>query len=262
MEEWINNMYEFQDTKRNHKAAETFIPTVAMAYDGVYIENLIEGYQTLSVEGREMLSLDIEQQDIQLGAIITNQTLPARSITVTYKLADNNPERLQFKFKELINYLYRTEDVEIKFHDEMDYCYFGRYSSADTVAGDSNSIISNFTILCVDPLRYTREFESSGYIGATTAFPVTPTKIKANVDFRGALEITNGEQTISMSDANLTAGNIVTFNFSDERVTVDDNDITSMIDLTSDFENFVLKQGQTVTTNNGTVTIFYRGATI
>ncbi|WP_430516933.1 hypothetical protein [Enterococcus faecium] len=35
-----------------------------------------------------------------------------------------------------------------------------------------------------------------------------------------------------------------------------------MIDLESDFENFYLKQGQKITSNNGNLKIFYRGATI
>ena len=52
------------------------------------------------------------------------------------------------------------------------------------------------------------------------------------------------------------------FDFSDEQVTVNGEDCTSMIDLESDFENFYLKQGQKITSNNGKLKIFYRGATI
>lgn len=117
MEKWENKMYRFNDTTINRENPNRFLPTSAMMYDGMYLEDLVEGYQTLKVEGREMLSLEIEQQGIQIGSFITNQSLPSRTISVTYKLEDNNPEKLQFKFKDLLNFLYRTEDVEIRFRD-------------------------------------------------------------------------------------------------------------------------------------------------
>ena len=48
-------MYKFRDTtKQKHYRNLPFIPTSAMSYDGTWLEELIEGYQTLTVEGREM----------------------------------------------------------------------------------------------------------------------------------------------------------------------------------------------------------------
>ncbi|MFG6612414.1 hypothetical protein ACGYLK_01790 [Enterococcus lactis] len=54
MMEWHNPMYEFRDTVKND-SQKTWIPTSALNYDGKFIENYIEGYQTLYVEGREMV---------------------------------------------------------------------------------------------------------------------------------------------------------------------------------------------------------------
>lgn len=262
MEKWENKMYGFNDTTINRENPNRFLPTSAMMYDGMYLEDLVEGYQTLKVEGREMLSLEFEQQGIQIGSFITNQSLPSRTISVTYKLEDNNPEKLQFKFKDLLNFLYRTEDVEIRFRDESDYYYYGRYATADKVAGDSNSIISTFTIYCADPLKYTREVVTDGYIGNTMRFPITPTKIKVTLEKSNAIRITNGEQTISVTNAAIKPGDQLVFDFADEKLMVNDEDWTSVIDLESDFENFVLRQGQKVVCNNGKLKVFYRGATI
>lgn len=36
---------------------ESFLPAEAMSYNGVYLENEIEGYRTLNVSGRELMSL-------------------------------------------------------------------------------------------------------------------------------------------------------------------------------------------------------------
>ncbi|WP_231885464.1 distal tail protein Dit [Enterococcus thailandicus] len=241
---------------------EQFLPTSAMSYDGIFLEELIEGYQTLKVEGREMLSAEIEQQAIQVGAIVMNQTLPVRELKITYKLEDRNPETLQFKFKTLLNHLYRSNDVEIRFYDELDYYYYGRYTSAETVSGESNSVISSFTILCVDPLKYTKEFVTDGYVGIPTFFPVTPRKIEAVLSNNQSITITNGKQTISISDAPIQIGDKIVFQFAEQRVLVNGADWTPIIDLDSDFENFCLEQGQEIKSSNGTLKIYYRGATI
>ncbi|MGC3014271.1 phage tail protein, partial [Enterococcus faecium] len=73
MDQRENKMYSFKDTTINLTSSKLFLPTSAMMYDGMYLEDLIEGYQTLTVEGREMLSVEVEQQEIQIGSIITNQ---------------------------------------------------------------------------------------------------------------------------------------------------------------------------------------------
>ena len=90
-----NRMYPFIDTLKNERYIPEYIPTSAMYYDGILFEGVIEGYQTLSVTGREMLSVGIESESIQIGSIITNQTLPSRTLTVKYKLEDKDPEQLQ-----------------------------------------------------------------------------------------------------------------------------------------------------------------------
>lgn len=262
MEKWDNPLYRFTDTKREIEHPDIFIPTSGMMYDGQYLEHLISGYQTLVVEGREMLSTAFKEQALQRGSIITNQTLPTRELTITYKLEDSNPDELQEKFKKLLNYLYRTNDVEIRFKDEVEYRYFGRYSTSDSVSGDRNSIVSSFTILCSNPLRYTAEFESDGYIAIDSRYDITPTKIEATLSADHSIQITNGEQVISITGASIESGDTLLFDFFEETLTIGEEDYTNIIDLTSDFENFIIKKGQRVTTNNGTLKIFYRGATI
>lgn len=43
--------YKFIDVDDN---VETFLPAEAMSYDGIFLENEIEGYRTLNVSGREV----------------------------------------------------------------------------------------------------------------------------------------------------------------------------------------------------------------
>lgn len=139
-------MYTFKDVKKDPFRKMKYIPTSAMRYDGFLLEDILEGYTTLKVEGREMTSIVLESTEAQIGAIITNQRLPARIITVTYKLQNKNALELQRDFKELMFRLYRDEDVAISFEDEPTTTYYGRFETADTVEGSSNNIISTFTL--------------------------------------------------------------------------------------------------------------------
>lgn len=88
MDQRENKMYSFKDTTINLTSSKQFLPTYTMMYNGMYLEDLIDGYQTLTVEGREMLSVEVEQQEIQIGSIITNQKIPSRTLKITYKLED------------------------------------------------------------------------------------------------------------------------------------------------------------------------------
>ena len=77
-------MYKFRDTtKQEHYRNLPFTPTSAMSYDGTWLEELIEGYQTLAVEGREMYSLSFESQEMQVGGVITNVKYPPRELPIS-----------------------------------------------------------------------------------------------------------------------------------------------------------------------------------
>ena len=102
--------------------------TSAVNYDGKFIENYIEGYQTLYVEGREMLSLEIESEKVNVGVRVSSQRLPERTLTIHFKLEEKNPVEFQRSFNKLMRLLLQgMEDVEIHFNDELDMYLPGRY---------------------------------------------------------------------------------------------------------------------------------------
>ena len=57
-------MYEFVDT--NQAGSKSSLPSEALQIDGTYIENLIDGYRTLYVTGRELLGSEISEREIDL----------------------------------------------------------------------------------------------------------------------------------------------------------------------------------------------------
>ena len=229
-----------------------------MFYDGLLLEDLIEGYTTLKVEGREMTSLTIENTAIQVGAIITNQKINARTITVTYQLKNKSSQAIQEDFKKLMNYLYREEDVAIYFEDEPTTLYYGRYQSAESVDGSSNSVISSFTIFCSDPYKYGSQIVSTGVIDTLLRQSVMPTKIETTVTKSGPMKIVRGSQSISMSRANFKVGDKVVIDFADGKIFVNNLNKTRLLDLDSDFSNFKLNSNDKVTCSSANLKIYYR----
>ncbi|MCA5012411.1 MULTISPECIES: distal tail protein Dit [unclassified Enterococcus] len=251
-------MYYFEDTLEKGHKDELILPSSAMMYDGVYIEKMIEGYRTLAVTGREMLSLDIETQNTQVGSIKLNQKLPARTIKVTYQLMGKNAQDVQKKYHRLMQLLYREKDVELRFKDELDYHYYGQYVTTDEVRGDTNNIIASFELLCNDPKKYSLLLSTDSQITTYLPYPVTPEKITVTIAKFGTLLIQNEDKTIKITSYNLSADDQVVFDFLKGKVFVNGIDQTFLLDLESDFENFSIKEGQTITCSNGPMTIAYR----
>ena len=78
-------MYNFIDV---NEVSEGTLPSEALKINGKYIENLIDGYRTLSVSGREALSPELETYEtgVRDGSIIQSKRYPARTIIVTYQI--------------------------------------------------------------------------------------------------------------------------------------------------------------------------------
>lgn len=259
-EEWNNPMYRFIDTTKKTEYIPEWVPTSAMFYDGILLDQAIEGYQTLVVSGREMLNVNIESTQIQMGSLITNQTTPARILTVKYKLEDKNPEKVQERFDELKRFLYRTKDVPIQFNDELGFTYYGRFNTADEIPGDSNTAVSSYTIFCANPLKYSALKTSSGKIATYTPYPQPPENIRVTLDRDTSVQVSNGRETISITGAAIYKGDVVEFRIREGNVLVNGQDKTRILDLTSDFKNFLIKNGDNITTNNGTIEIEYKVA--
>lgn len=251
-------MYYFEDTTKKVHKDDLILPSSAMMYDGVYLEKMIDGYRTLAVTGREMLSLTVDTQETQVGSIKLNQKLPARTLKVTYQLIGKDAKDVQKKYHQLMRLLYKESAIEIRFKDELDYHYYGQYMTTDEVRGDTNSIIASFEILCTDPKKYSILLQTDEAITTYLPYQTTPEKIIVRIAAFGPLKITNGDQTIKITSYNLSAGDQVVFDFLKGKVFVNELDQTFLLDLESDFENFRIKEGQSVHCNNGKMILSYR----
>ena len=254
-------MYKFIDTtKQKHYRNLPFIPTSAMSYDGTWLEELVEGYQTLSVEGREMYSLNFETQEMPIGGVITNVKYPPRELTIKYKLEDRDPQVLQEKFDTLKAYLIRQEDVHVIFNDDLGYMFYGRFQTADNVSGDTNSIISSFTVLCSDPFKHGKIQSVENKVIEVLPYSVKPDKMSFKLLTDGGLLATDGIYRLKSSQAK--KGDLLEFDFQTGDTFLNGQVNNNILDLDSDFKNIRLTTGTDFSSSNYELIIKYRKAVL
>lgn len=147
-------MYAFVNTV-NSGIVGTNLPTEAMSYNGVYLENEIDGYRTLSVTGRELMESEVTDQEIDGmdGSYYKYKTTPTRTITVRYQLLARGSREFRDAFNKM-NKLLSGEQVKVIFNDESDKYFIGTKTSNTQVDGGSNNVIGEIEVYCTDPRKY------------------------------------------------------------------------------------------------------------
>ena len=147
-------MYAFVDTV-NSGIVGTNLPTEAMSYNGIYLENEIDGYRTLSVTGRELMEYEVKDVEIDGadGSYYRYKTTPTRTITVRYQLLARGNREFREAFNKM-NKLLSGEQVKVIFNDETDKYFIGTKTSNTQVDGGSNNVIGEIEIYCTDPHKY------------------------------------------------------------------------------------------------------------
>lgn len=145
-------MYNFIDV---NEVSEGTLPSEALKINGKYIENLIDGYRTLSVSGREALSPELETYEtgVRDGSTIQSKRYPARTIIVTYQITAKSNEAFRNAYNTLAAIL-DVKDAQLIFNDEQDKFYIGTPSAIGEVEPGMNSVIGEFEIFCADPFKY------------------------------------------------------------------------------------------------------------
>lgn len=160
-------MYEFIDVNAESGYS---LPAEALKINGEYIENVIDGYRTLHVSGREALSPDVESFSTgnRDGTRRKYKRYPERIITVTYQLCAESSEAYREAYNRLGGIL-NIEDAELIFNDEQDKYFIGTPCIIGAVEPGKNSVVGEFEIICTDPFKYSViEYEATPAQGDTS----------------------------------------------------------------------------------------------
>lgn len=146
-------MYKFINV--NKVSGSDVLPSEALRIDGEYIENLIPGYRTLHVTGREALSPELSTYETGArdGSTLKSKRYPARTIIVTYQLIAGSNEEFREAYNQLAAIL-DVQNVTLRFKDEPDKYYKGTPSKIGEVQPGTNAVIGEIEFLCVDPFKY------------------------------------------------------------------------------------------------------------
>jgi predicted phage tail component-like protein len=148
-------LYDFRETTPFTGSDGNQHPAEAMLIDGQYIEDLIPGYSTLQVSGRELLSQSIEKQTIGKsdGEFIQYARNPSREIVIGYRLAaaDNLSFRQAF-YK--LNSILHGDSHKVSFNDDPSKYWIATFSDIDDVPKGRNAITSSFTLFVPDGIAH------------------------------------------------------------------------------------------------------------
>ena len=108
-------IYKFTDTAK--RATPGTLPGEALFINGQAIENLIEGYRTLYVKGRESMSAEINlaEQGRADGGGFNYKRYPERVLTIGFQIIAKTNEEYRAKFNALGGIL-NCEQAELIFN--------------------------------------------------------------------------------------------------------------------------------------------------
>ena len=146
-------MYNFVDTTQT-PAESRQLPAEALQINGEYIENQIEGYQTLYVTGRELSESEINEIQIgnATGTEYQGKRNVQRTITVGFQLLCSTPEEFTEKFNTL-NGILDVEQARLIFRDEPDKYYIGTKSEVGDIPSGRLNVKGEFAFYCCDPYK-------------------------------------------------------------------------------------------------------------
>ena len=146
----------------------------AMNINGVWLDNELEGFKTLSVMGRELMESEITTYTVgnMDGNVFKSKRTPSRIITVEYLLRASNLEQLRKKFNQLNAFL-AVEQSMLIFNDEADKFFVGTKEKVSRGIVGTNSYVGEIEFYCADPFkRSVNEINRSATLDNATSFGV------------------------------------------------------------------------------------------
>lgn len=161
-------MYNFVDTTESPGAIP--LPAEAMSYGGVYIENEIEGYRTLYVEGREKITAEIDATETQTrhGASFRNMRYEPKTLIIGFQLICKSAAEMMNAYNKLLLILSKKQ-AQIIFNDEQDKYYTGTKTKITNTPPGRLAVTGEIEIYCSDPFKYSiQEYEATAADGVIT----------------------------------------------------------------------------------------------
>lgn len=133
------------------------IPSEALKLGGKYLEDVIEGYRTLYVKGREEVSIDIQTTELLDvdGEEFLNSKVEPREISIGFVLESSSSIEFRERFRVLQSILIGGDkEKRLEFKDEPRYFYKGHFLGISGIEEGKLTVTGEITFRCLDPFIY------------------------------------------------------------------------------------------------------------
>lgn len=153
-------------------------PSSAPAIDGVCLEDIIPGYRTLSVSGRDPLELNLTTVDRDKidGEIYRWKKLQARTITINFAITTSTLSAYRASVSKLKAFCHQHTNSKYIFRDQPDRYIVGTVESIDCDDLDNSGMGAyagegSISVHCSDPIFYSvEEYTVTGDPGKAVSF--------------------------------------------------------------------------------------------
>ena len=147
-------IYAYEDTPAVVSPTPATLPAEAVSINGTYLENIVAGYRTLYVKGRESLATELNTYSVGTahGEKVKGSRYPSRVLTIGFQLLCPTNEDFRFRFNQLNNIL-SIEEADFIFNDETDKFFTGYPVMNASVDAGTNNVTGEWEIYCAYPFK-------------------------------------------------------------------------------------------------------------
>lgn len=249
-------MYKFRDMRRVRAPSEGTRPIEAICFNGHWLDDEIGAFETLNVEGRNDFKRVINAQELsEDGSMYLSSRVPAKQLKVNFYWNTDKIEAYNAEMKKLKFILHQPE-VEVKFLDEADFHYIGTVEEL-SLEEPTLTTKGSITIACSNPYKLSdgKEIESFDsqftvndkeliYPNKPKKITITPSADGANVEVDN---LTTGKKL--MATLAFSKNQKIVFDFDKLDFSVDNVSHLIDLDLASNFDDFLIKDGDQIKTS-------------
>lgn len=260
----MNNLYNFCDINQESQPNAVSSDAVFLVDKKQTLDEYMQNFVTLNVEGRGQSELDISTADTSGdGSVFLNSKYKQRKLTLQGFLDCFNSTDLNQSLDRL-NKLFSNGLIQFSFNDEQNYRYTGLFSVKKVEKGTITPIV-DIEINLFDPFKYSNDIYT---LNAGTSFNITsnigicdtnggyrPTRLSFTADMTNNVTFTvkstdkrrNGKR-IKLTPYAGTHSGYIDFDKGGQ-LFIGGALSNTYLDISSDLFSFVLNNGDTIETN-------------
>lgn len=245
----FRDLTEFSDNN-------TELPLEAVSFGGICLDKEIDGFITLDISGRDEFQQSFTAPTkVGDGDYYLDSRIEAKSIVVNFWLRSSDVKDYNVKLSKLKSILSQKQQ-RLSFADESNWHYIATVSSLN-IDDDSLNPTGKITFRCCDPYKYqnVKSISGSGNSLTINDEDLSYKQIPLSMVFRpdstqGCFEMTTSEGKCFRTITAINTNDEIEIDFEKLTYIVNKQDQLMNIDLKSNFGDFYIQNGTTITFNS------------